>query len=83
MLLKRHRIPSPASGKVDRKLYFYEFLVPKENPMRTRFMMMIWFAVLLLVGSVLLGACGGSTPSADLPVTTTESATEETPVIDG
>jgi len=51
--------------------------------MRTRFMMMIWFAVLLLVGSVLLGACGGSTPSADLPVTTTESATEETPVIDG
>jgi hypothetical protein len=48
--------------------------------MHTR--MMIWLVVLLFVGSVLLGACGGATPVADNPLVTTGPATEGASAID-
>ncbi|MBN2394045.1 MAG: hypothetical protein JXR84_25145 [Anaerolineae bacterium] len=50
--------------------------------MRMRTMMKVWLVILLVVGGVLLGACGGATPVADTPAVATEAATEETPAID-
>ena len=52
--------------------------------MRTRIMMSLWFIVLLLMGTVLLNACGGATSSSDPGATEAAPASgnEESAVID-
>jgi uncharacterized membrane protein len=54
--------------------------------MHKRTMITIWFVVLLLVGGVLLGACGEETtptaPATTAVMPTQSEATEETPAID-
>ena len=50
--------------------------------MRIRTMMRVWLVGLLVVSGALLGACGGSTPGADTPVSTSGSTAEEVPAID-